>query len=53
MTMKRMTKSYISAFRTNISILEIRLTIIDETRNHIVEEIKNNDLMSEKLKKDM
>ena len=48
-----MTKSYVSALRTNISILEIRLTITDETRNHIVEEIKHNYLMSEKLKKDM
>ena len=53
MTMKRMTKSYVSALRTNISILEIRLTVTDETRNHIVEEIKHNYLMSEKLKKDM
>ena len=51
--MKRMTKSYVSALRTNISILEIRLTVTDETRNHIVEEIKHNYLMSEKLKKDM
>ena len=31
--------------------LEFRLTKIDETRNHLLDEIKHNDLMDEKYKK--
>ena len=31
--------------------LEFRLRKIDETRNYLLDEIKNNDLMSEKYKK--
>ena len=31
--------------------LEFRLRKIDETRNYFLEEIKHNDLMSEKYKK--
>ena len=31
--------------------LEFRLTKIDETRNYLLDEIKHNDLMSEKYKK--
>ena len=31
--------------------LEFRLRKIDETRNYLLEEIKHNDLMSEKYKK--
>ena len=31
--------------------LEFRLTKIDETRNHFLDEIKHNDLMDEKYKK--
>ena len=30
---------------------DFRLKKIDETRNHLLEEIKDNDLMSEKQKK--
>ena len=51
MTMKRMTKQYISALKTNITSFDFRLKMIDETRNHILEEIKHNDLMNEKHKK--
>ena len=35
----------------NMSSLKFRFTKIDETRNYLLEEIKNNDLMSEKNKK--
>ena len=34
-----------------MSSLEFRLRTIDETRNHLLDEIKHNDLMSEKYKK--
>ena len=34
-----------------MSSLEFRLKRIDETRNYLIEEIKNNDLISEKYKK--
>ena len=34
-----------------MSSLELRLKKIDETRNYLKEEIKHNDLMSEKCKK--
>ena len=34
-----------------MSSLEFRLKKIDETRNYLLEEIKHNDLMSEKYKK--
>ena len=33
------------------SSLEFRLRKIDETRNYLLDEIKHNDLMSEKYKK--
>ena len=46
-----MTKYYISTLKKNISSLEFRLKKIDETRSYLVEEIKHNDLMSEKHKK--
>ena len=36
--------------KENIS-LEYRIKNIDETRNYLLEEIKHNDLMSEKRKK--
>ena len=44
MTMKRMTKQYISALKTNMTSFDFRLKMIDETRNYILEEIKHNDL---------
>ena len=50
MNIKRMIKSYISVLRRNISSLEFRLKNMDETRNYLLEEIKQNDLMSEKHK---
>ena len=34
-----------------MSSLKFRLKKIDETRKHLLDEIKNNDLMSEKYKK--
>ena len=36
---------------TEEASLEFRLRKIDETRNYLLEEIKHNDLMSEKYKK--
>ena len=33
------------------AILEFRLRKIDETRNYLLDEIKHNDLMTEKYKK--
>ena len=36
--------------RENVS-LDFRLKTIDETRNYLLEEIKHNNLMSEKHKK--
>ena len=41
-------KKYISISRTNMSSLEFRLKKkIDKIKNHLSEEIKHNDLMSE------
>ena len=53
MTIKRMTEYYISILRINMSeeaSLEFRLTKIDETKNYVLDEIKHNDLMSEKYR---
>ena len=48
-------KIYISTSKTNMAKENVgfnfRLKQIDETRNYILEEIKQNDLMSEKHKK--
>ena len=45
-------KKYISISRTNMSSLEFRLKKkIDKIKNHLSEEIKHNDLMSEQYKK--
>ena len=41
-----MTKQYVSTFKTNMAILDI-----DETRNYLFQEMKYNNLMSEKHKK--
>ena len=46
-----MTKQYISILKTNISSFEFRLKTLDETRNYLLDEIKHNDLMSQKYKK--
>ena len=46
-----MKKSYISILRTNMSNLKFRLKKIDETKNYLLDEIKHNELMSEKHKK--
>ena len=54
MTVKRMTKKYISILKTNTSLdssLQFRLKKIDETRNYVLDEIKHIGLMSEKFKK--
>ena len=48
-----MTISYISTLKTNMTSFGFRLKKIDETRNYFLEEIKHNDLMSEKHKKDI
>ena len=42
---------YISTLKTNMTSLDFRLKNIDETRNYLLEEIKHNDLMSEKHRK--
>ena len=49
-----MKKRYISILKINIreeASLQFRLRKIDETRNYLLDEIKNNNLMSEKFKK--
>ena len=49
-----MTKQYINILKTNTveeSGLEFRLRKIDERKNYLSDEIKSNDLMSEKYKK--
>ena len=54
MTIKRIKKQYINILKTNTaegSGLEFRLRKIDEIKNYLSEEIKSNDLMSEKYKK--
>ena len=46
-----MIQEYISILKTNMiaeASLEFRLRKIDETRNYLLDEIKHNDLMSEK-----
>ena len=42
---------YLKINMTEEASLEFRLRKIDETRNYILEEIKHNDLKSEKYKK--
>ena len=42
---------YGSILRANMSSLEFRLKKIDEARNYLLDEIKHNNLMSEKCKK--
>ena len=52
MTIDRMRK-YTSILKTNIvekASLEFRLRTIDETRNYLLDKIKDNDLMSERKK---
>ena len=46
-----MTKIFISTLTTNIKSLRFRLKRINKTINFLFEEIKNNDLISEKQKK--
>ena len=49
-----MTKQYTSALEINMTgeaSLQFKLRKIDETRNYLSDEIKHNDLMSEKHKK--
>ena len=40
MTIKRMTRQYISILKINMSSLEIRLRKIDEARTYVLNEIK-------------
>ena len=51
MTIKTITRQYISTLMTTVVILDFRLKKIDEMRNYPLGEIKHNDLMSEKYKK--
>ena len=53
MTIKWTTKEYIIIFKNMVqeASLEFRLRKIDETWNYLLDEIKYNDLMSEKYKK--
>ena len=51
---KKMIKLYISFLKINMvekASLEFRLRKIDETGNYLLDEIKHNDLMSEKYDK--
>ena len=45
-----MTKIFISTLTTNIKSLKFRLKRISKTISFLLEEIKNNDLISEKQK---
>ena len=51
MTIKIMTKCCISTLKTNMLNLKFQLQKVDETRNCLLDEIKHNDLISEKHKK--
>ena len=56
MIMKRMTKSYISILRENLSSLKYTIKKkkkkkINGTRNYLLDEINHNDFMSAKYKK--
>ena len=51
MTIKIITKQYVSTLKTDISSLEFRFKEVDETKNYVLVEINHNDLMSEKNKK--
>ena len=54
MTVKRMTKQYINILKINLTEearIEFRLRKSDETTGYLSDEIKNNDLFSEKYKK--
>ena len=52
MTIKRIAKQYISILNmVEEESPEFTPRKIDETRNYLLDEIKNNDLMSEKYKK--
>ena len=46
-----MKKQHIRTLKTNMSIQAFRFKKIHETKNYLLEEIKHNDLMSEKYKK--
>ena len=51
---KKNDKNYISILNINMikeASLPFRLTQIDEIRNYLLDEIKHNDLISEKYKK--
>ena len=48
---KKMVKQHTSILKTNIASLDFMLKKIDETRNCLLEEMKDNDLMSKKHKK--
>ena len=55
MTIKRTRTKYISTLKTNMTKENInpgfRWKQIDETRNHFLQEIKQNDLMSKRHEK--
>ena len=46
-----MVKEYVSVLRRNMLSLEFTLKSMDETRNYLLDKIKDNNLMSEKYKK--
>ena len=39
-----MTKWYLSILKTNMSRLKFRLEKVDKAKNHILKEMKNNEL---------
>ena len=51
MTIKRMTRQYISTFKINMASLDYSTKTEAETRNYLLDEIKHKDLISEKHKK--
>ena len=44
--LKRMTKQYISTLKTNMASLDFRRKTINEAKNHLLKEIKDNDLLN-------
>ena len=45
-----MTRQYISILKTDMSRFQFKLKKVGETRNYLLDQIKHNDLMSEKYK---
>ena len=46
-----MAGEYISTLKINITSVQFKLKEIDQAKNHLLKELKHNNLMSEKHKK--